>query len=201
MVECRKRTIKWTEDKALYGAENQMVLGLAGRRIDPVGATEPVFPLENARRVQERVQRMLLEKNVRILVCSAACGADLIALQAAETLGLRRRIVLPFNRDQFRSSSVIDRPGDWGPIYDRIIADAEIRCDLVDLQLPQSEQAYGAANSAILQEIHRLSNVTGDSGAVALVWNGIAKGKGDNSASLREGARERGLEVFEVSTL
>ena len=48
-----------------------------------------------------------------VLVCSAACGADLIALQAAGRVSLRRRIVLPFEPSRFRDSSVVDRPGDW----------------------------------------------------------------------------------------
>jgi hypothetical protein len=178
-----------------------MVMGLAGRRIDAPGTEDPVFPLENAVRVQERVRHLLLEKDVHILVCSAACGADLVALQAAEALGIRRRIVLPFDPGRFRSSSVIDRPGDWGPIYDRIVFAAASAGDLVDLQLAEGEQAYAATNVAIVKETLRLSDASGDCAAVALVWNGIRKDEEDNSGSLGEAARERGLPVFNVSTL
>jgi hypothetical protein len=38
------------------------------------------------------------------LVCSAACGADLIALEEAERLGIRRCSVLPFSPDRFAFS-------------------------------------------------------------------------------------------------
>jgi hypothetical protein len=70
--------------------------------------------------VQERMQQLLLAKGVRILVCSPACGEDLIALQAAKVLSIPSRT----NRDRFRSISVIDRPGDCGPLFDRIITAA-----------------------------------------------------------------------------
>ena len=60
-----------------------------------------------------------------VLVCSVACGADLVALEAAERLGRRRRIVLPFAAERFRMTSVTDRPGDWGPMFDRMIAAAD----------------------------------------------------------------------------
>jgi hypothetical protein len=43
------------------------------------------------------------------LVCSAACGADLVALEEAERLGIRRRIILPLAPSSFgRSQSSIE---------------------------------------------------------------------------------------------
>ena len=39
-------------------------------------------------------------------------------------LGMPFRIVLPFDKKTFRETSVVDRPGDWGPRYDRICAAA-----------------------------------------------------------------------------
>jgi hypothetical protein len=60
--------------------------------------------------VRRRIVDLLAEEHTEALVCSAACGADLIALEEAERLGLRRRIVLPFSPRQFRETSVTDRP-------------------------------------------------------------------------------------------
>jgi hypothetical protein len=74
--------------------------------------------------VRQRLVDMLAAERAAVLVCSAACGADLVALEAAERLGLRRRIVLPFAAERFRTTSVTDRPGDWGPLFDRMIAAA-----------------------------------------------------------------------------
>lgn len=178
-----------------------MVLGLAGRRIDAPEISDPVFPFGNAGKVRERVERLLSEKGVRTLVCSAACGADLIALQAAETLDIRSRIILPFEPGQFRQTSVIDRPGDWGPVFDRIIAAAQRRGDLIDLQLSQGDEAYVRANHAILDETLRVAEASGDQAIVSLVWDQRSKGKDDYTEYLGQAARELRLTVFEVNTL
>ena len=65
--------------------------------------------------------RNCFEKGVRVLVCSAASGADLLALGVASEMGIRRRVLLPFARALFRETSVADRPGDWGERYDRVL--------------------------------------------------------------------------------
>jgi len=95
------------------------VVALAGRRIDLPEAPVPRFPLENVQEVGRRVCEALYEMHAVALVCSAACGADLVALEQAKHLGLRRRVVLPFAPERFRETSVVDRPGNWGSLYDR----------------------------------------------------------------------------------
>src|SRR5438552_4042532 len=94
-----------------------IIVALAGRRIDAEGAPAR-FPLDQAPRVRERLDALLLELRPAALVCSAACGADLLALEAAAALNIPARIVLPFEPGRFRTSSVVDRPGDWGPRFD-----------------------------------------------------------------------------------
>ena len=58
---------------------------------------------------------------MKALVSSAARGADLLALEEAGNLGMRRRCIPPFNRKRFRETSVVDQPGDWGNLYERIV--------------------------------------------------------------------------------
>ena len=60
-----------------------MVIALVGRRIDPPDLTVPVFPFTAVKRVRERIHDLLRNSNTEAMVCSAACGADLIALDAA----------------------------------------------------------------------------------------------------------------------
>src|ERR1700730_18749721 len=104
--------------------------------------------------VRRRIVDLLAEEHTEALVCSAACGADLIALEEAERLGLRRRIVLPFAAKRFRETSVIDRPGDWGPVFDRLIYSAEAARDLVALDWKDGDDdaPYAAASQAIISE-------------------------------------------------
>src|SRR4051812_3874212 len=109
------------------------VLALAGRRIDARNTKEPRFPHDAIPTVRRRLTDLFVKERAVALVCSAACGSDLIALEEAERLGIRRRIVLPFPPERFRETSVTDRPGNWGPVFDRIVAVAAEAGDLVVL--------------------------------------------------------------------
>ena len=78
-----------------------MVFALAGRRIDAAEAAVPRFPLRNAEAVSRRLRAVFEFHKPEALVCSAACGADLIALAEARPLLIRRRVILPFPRERF----------------------------------------------------------------------------------------------------
>lgn len=178
-----------------------MVIALVGRRIDAPGASVPIFPGSAVEHVRNRVYGLLSDEEANTLVCSAACGADLIALQAAGELRIRRRIILPFDPARFRETSVVDRPGDWGPTFDRILAEVKADGDLVNLDLAsESDKSYFEANRAILDEAARLAQAASDRVAAALVWNGIPRADGDFTSAFGEAARSRGWRVLEVST-
>jgi hypothetical protein len=178
-----------------------MIIALAGRRIDAADSEPPRFPLQNIEIVGERVMAMLRAQQATALVSSAACGADLIALSQAGSLGLRRRVVLPFEREHFRKSSVTDRPGDWGPLYDRLIDEVDARGDLVVLRDMTEEMAYSLANQAILDEAVSLAIALDEPAAVALVWDGLSRGPGDITEEFGSEGRKRGLSVLEIKTI
>ena len=178
------------------------VVALAGRRIDQDGAPAR-FPLSQSSRVGQLIREAMADAGAEALVASAACGSDLLALEAAGELGIRRRVVLPFDASTFRQTSVIDRPGDWGPRFDRVIADVQRAGDLVLLGLPESEQsAYEATNRAILSEAEALASPAPARDRVALiVWDGGSRGAGDLTEQFLNEARARGWDTREVSSL
>lgn len=179
-----------------------MVIALAGRRIDAPG-TPPVFPLARVSVVRSAVAARLDSLGATVIVSSAACGADLLALDIARKTGRRRRIVLPFERSSFRESSVVDRPGDWGPLFDVMCDDAGRTGDLVVLgENPGTDDAYLAANERILDEALRLAGALGAAGVrVLVVWNGPRQHGVDATCSFVESASRRGVEWSEVRTL
>jgi hypothetical protein len=187
-------------------APDPAVIALAGRRIDAPDTNPPRFPLENVPMVRQRLADMLAAERADALVCSAACGTDLIALEEAERLGIRRRIVLPFSPDRFRNTSVTDRPGHWGPIFDRIIAAAEFAGDLVilgDLE-GDNDSAYAAANETIIHEAQALAQATSGGaphrGIAVVVWEGAAREGTDATSGLLDLARRAGFEERSVLT-
>jgi hypothetical protein len=179
------------------------VVALAGRRIDGTDTHPSRFPLDAVAIVRRRLADLLTRERAAVLVCSAACGADLLALEEAERLGLRRRIIIPFPADQFRRTSVIDRPGDWGRVFDRLVTAAATAGDLVVLSRDDGsgETAYAAANEAIIGKAQKLAQKGAPHRLVAaVVWEGLAKPGSDATGQFRELATKAGFENRVVLT-
>ncbi len=175
-----------------------MIIAAAGRRIDAADTKEPRFPLQNVHIVTTRVRRVL--ENRSAVVCSAASGADLIVLSEAGSLGLRRKVVLPFDRERFRATSVADRPGNWVVLYEQILDQIEAAGDLVVIHTTREEEAYSATNRRILDEAISLGQQSCEPVTAMLVWNGASRGSDDLTEAFGVEARNRGLPVVEVRT-
>lgn len=178
-----------------------MIIAFAGRRIDAPETDEKRFPAENVGAVREKIRSTLVESDATGLVCAAACGADILALEVAGELGLRRRVVLPYAKDLFRKSSVADRPGDWGARYDRILAEVEASGDLVVNNYAEVEETYFAANHDILDTAEEFAESRKQELAALVVWNGVSRGEDDVTAHFLEEAKGRGLRVGEIPTV
>lgn len=171
-------------------------VALAGRRIDPPDAAQARFPPENIGLVAIRIARVLADLGAGRLVCSAACGADLLAIEAALELGLTEVcVVLPYAPGRFRASSVTDRPGPWGALFDRLLAAPAVK--LIDLGLAEAgDAAYDAANERILSEAAKGPGPV----TVCIVSEGAPRGGRDHSFALAEGGAARGWEVRTIPT-
>ncbi len=180
-----------------------MVVALAGRRIDAEGATSPRFPLQNVRLVEQRLRAFLQSRRTSALVSSAACGADLVAQTVAGALGPRRRVILPFDRQRFRSTSVTDGPGEWGPLYDRLLNQLDVTGDVVTIESHGGDEGrtYALANLAILDHALAIGSEAGQELLAVLVWEGASRGPDDLTAAFGKEARQRGVQVMEINTL
>jgi|HubBroStandDraft_2_1064218.scaffolds.fasta_scaffold58491_1 hypothetical protein len=187
----------------LKGAGNgaPMIIALAGRRVDAADEKQRRFPSENVDIVRERIHAMLLTQCAVALVGSAACGADLLALSEAGKLGLRRSVVLPFGRENFRTTSVTDRPGDWGALYDQQLNDVEKSGDLLVVHEKSDDKAYAEANHAIVDKALSLGQELRDRVAAVLVWDGKSRGERDLTEEFGFYARGKSIPVIEVMTL
>jgi hypothetical protein len=176
----------------------QRIAALAGRRPDPAHSGKASFPPAAVARVRESLRDLLVAEGVVRLVCSAAAGADLIALECAESLALRYRIVLPFSTSRFRAVSVVDRGPRWGEPFDRLIHLADARGDLVTLNGdPDADGVYMDANDRIIEEAAYHGN--GMPLAIA-VWDGHRRDTGDATADFLAKAAARGFDIRQVAT-
>ena len=176
------------------------VLAFAGRRVDAPDAETARFPSTNVIRVATAIHAKLEELHATVLVSSAAAGADLLALQEAGALGLRRRIVLPVPPAQFVAASVADRPGTWVLLFEGVVADVEGAGDLVVLNAGDGEEGYAAATVSIVAEARALAAQSGREAAALIAWDGHPRGSTDFTAAFAQHARREGLTVHEVFT-
>ena len=195
-----------------------MIFAPAGRRVDATDAKSPRFPAANIDLVKQRLRALFEKERPQALVCSAAAGADLLALEVTGELGIRREVVLPFSAEIFRKASVDDRPGDWGPRFDRIIEELKphgktnektnghVSC--LNLRA-HDESAYLAANEAILKRARELgSELQRETPKhqphpvwALLVWNGDSRGNGDVTEAFQKAATASGMKLLEISTM
>jgi hypothetical protein len=193
--------------KLEYDSE-AMIAALAGRRIDAADSVAPRFPLENAPAVTDRIRSCFQSRHISTLVCSAARGADLLALELAGELGVRRCVVLPGDAAGFRASSVVDgltaeRQGgyQWGAIFDRILEKVSQNGDLIlCANEAAGHESYLAANLAILDHAARLA-LPAKEVLATIVWNLASRGPADVTAAFREEAMRRGFRIEDISTL
>src|SRR5688572_4504791 len=109
-----------------------MVMAFAGRRIDAENSKTARFPSQNKGAVLAVLTSIFMKEMPLVLTASAACGSDLLAVEAATRVGIRSiRIVLPFSPEIFRETSVTDRANAdyWGKLFDHHIANAQARSD------------------------------------------------------------------------
>ena len=180
------------------------VVAFAGRRIDADGAKAARFPFANVCAVREAIGASLDRIAPSLLIASAACGADLIALEAAASRHIPMRIVLPFPPQRFRATSVVDRPNPefWGRLYDDIIQGAEQRSDVIILHCSENDaNAYSAANNAIIATANAASAALSSRRVALMAWDGTPRRGEDTTKEFAELAERSGFSVLSLSTL
>ena len=180
------------------------VIALAGRRVDAPGTVEQRFPLNRVPPVRAELITLLDPAGVHALVCSAACGADLLALDVAGEAGIKRHVILPFDGPTFRRTSVVDRPGDWGPLFDRVIDEVKTSGHLeTGGGSPDDEKVYFATNRKIIETAIRIAtapNGANRSRTAVIVWEGAPRGPDDVTEDFRKRAEQAGFDVRVVLT-
>lgn len=183
-----------------------MIATLAGRRVDAPDASERRFPPENIDKVKEQLKNFFSENKIDWLVCSGACGADLIALEEAGRSHIQRKMILPFDADTFRRSSVVDRPGDWGKKFDAVYDQLKKESGVVILPYNAADDnVYVKTNYDILDTADELlqqtGKVQGEKKVAIIIWEGTPKNSGDTTDHFRMEAIERGYTIKEINCL
>jgi len=158
----------------------------------------PRFPPSIETAVGAAVRERLSSLRPAAVYGSAACGADILCLEAARELGCETHVVLPFPPAEFRRTSVDFARGDWGPRFERALAVADSVTVASDHRASGSVASFdyanlilsgmGALRAAILDtELHGLA-----------IWDPRVRGFAGGAASLVDLWERRGLPVEHV---
>jgi len=183
-----------------------MIIALAGRRIDSADSEVPRFPFQSVEKVRERLKDFFLSSKASVLVCSAACGSDLLALDIAGELKLQRTIILPFPPGVFKKKSVADCYGNWEFKFDKICNEVTSDGKLIVLYSEEDDnRAYEKTNIEILNFAERIVNTQADNAdnkkIIALVaWEGKTRGPNDVTAHFLKEAKNRNISIAEINT-
>ncbi len=100
------------------------VVVFAGHLIDRPGRAEPRFPPSLERPVRDAIAERLRELGASVGYASAACGGDILFLEALAERNADTHVVLPYDRDQFKLDCVEIGGGDWGDRFERMLTRA-----------------------------------------------------------------------------
>jgi class 3 adenylate cyclase/tetratricopeptide (TPR) repeat protein len=143
----------WNEDPSWIDKYLRIpsVVVFAGHMIDRPDRSEPRFPEELASAVAAEIQLTLDKLEPGFAFSSAACGSDILFLEAMLDRGAEVSIVLPYNEEEFVRDSVDIVPrGNWRARFDRILARAARVVTASNQRLEIGGVSYEFCNEIIL---------------------------------------------------
>lgn len=176
------------------------VAALAGRRIDAPDAEKIRFPLDSIDRVSSELAKLFEQQEVGKLVCSAACGADLLALTVARSMAIECQIILPFEPSRFKATSVVDRAGNWGQLFDQVVLNTPKENLIVLNSAAEPDEAYEAATQEIIIRAIAAAKPRKAIAIAIAVWEGSSRADADATASFLHHAQFAGMTTRTIKT-
>jgi class 3 adenylate cyclase len=100
------------------------VVVFSGHMIDAPGRPDARFPEAVSSQVREQLDNRLAELNAGFGYCSAACGGDLLFIEAMLARGAEVHVVLPFSRQDFLQTSINFAGPGWNRRFEAALESA-----------------------------------------------------------------------------
>ena len=175
-----------------WGADSQKIdrclhippiVAFAGHMIDRDDRTEPRFPKELESAVAAEIGAWIDKVNPKFGFASAACGSDILFLEAMLERGAEVSVVLPYSREEFVRDSVDFIPGsDWRKRFERVV-EQSARVIVASIEkLEIGGVSYDFCNQLLLGLAAIRSHQLESELIPLVVWNGLP-GDGPGGAS------------------
>ncbi len=172
----------------------------AGHMIDQPGRPRPRFPAELEPAVAQAIREKIEATGARIGYSSAACGSDILFLEAMIERGGEIILVLPYEREQFIRDSVdLIRGSGWRPRFERVVE----RATRIVIASPQRLEIGGVSYDYANQLLLGLARIHADQLETELislaVWDGLPGDGSGGTASVVKRWGKVGLPVEIIS--
>ncbi len=175
------------------------VLVFTGHMIDRPGRATPAFPASAEPMVRDEIRTRLERIRPVAAYGSAACGADILCLEAMLDLGGEIHITLPFPPEEFRKVSVDVVPDpSWGARFERVLGAADSVVLASEHRVEWSASSFEYANLMLTGMGRLRSQLLETSLAGLAVWNGGPAGGAGGTGDVVELWRRRGVPLEHV---
>jgi tetratricopeptide (TPR) repeat protein len=149
--QCRALALK------VYGRQDKFdvcfpagaVAVFAGHLADASDRATSRFPAEAEESVRKRIEEWLTANSIRWSFSAAACGSDLIFLDAARQAGVETHILLPFREEEFIRWSVRSGGEHWVDRFHEALAHAASKTILNEEVVEDPSSAFDFTNRII----------------------------------------------------
>ncbi|MBV8102288.1 MAG: hypothetical protein JOZ31_24350 [Verrucomicrobia bacterium] len=148
------------------------VVIFSGHMVDAPGRQVPRFPGKFADAVAEQIRRTLDSLDARIGISSAACGSDLLFIDAMLAREADIQVVLPWRKEEFKQTSVLAGGQEWAQRFDRAIDDATSLTYLSQQGAPSGNLGYVYCNDCMNGMALFRSEKLGSDVRPLAVWDG-----------------------------
>jgi class 3 adenylate cyclase len=180
------------------------IVVFAGHMIDRADRMEPRFPKELEAAVATEIRAWIDKVKPKFGFASAACGSDILFLEAMLERGAEVSVVLPYNVEEFIRDSVDFLPGsDWRKRFERVLAQSARVVIASSEKLEIGGVSYDFCNQLMLGLAAIRSHQLESDLIPLVVWNGQPGDGPGGASSVVEHWRARGYrpEIIDLAKI
>lgn len=148
------------------------VVVFIGHMLDRPERQVPRFPPSAEREVRLQIDKKLDAMNATIGYCSAACGADILFVEAMLSRGAAVHIHLPFRKEDFLDTSVRFAGGDWVERFNIVLDTATSVIEPVEEAYLGDNCLFEYGNEVMIGKALLAGDMLETSPILLTVWDG-----------------------------
>src|SRR5258708_26459576 len=156
--------------KKIFGVPEVIIF--SGHMVDAPGRRAPRFPVQYVDAVAEQIRLTLDSVGAQIGISSAACGSDLLFIEAMLAREADIQVVLPWRKEEFKQTSVLVGGDEWARRFDRALEEATSVTYLSQQGAPSGNLGYVYCNDCMNGMALLRSEKLGSDVRPLAVWDG-----------------------------